>query len=101
MKEKSELPNATHRAAARVASFRRALGITQEQLSIRAGVHWNTIRFLESGRVSRVRVDTLSKIANALGVDIVLLLAEHTTPPVSLAPDPPRSQRKHKRNPAL
>ena len=57
-----------------VRRLRKATRISQAELARRAGVHVNTIRFLESGRVENVRVDTLEAISKAMSVDIAELV---------------------------
>lgn len=47
-------------------------GFSQEELAFEAGVNKNTIWKIETGKVSPT-VETLSKIANALGIDFTTL----------------------------
>ena len=47
-------------------------GFSQEGLAFEAGVNKNTIWKIETGKVSPT-VETLSKIANALGIDFTTL----------------------------
>jgi len=63
----------SHIAAAVAANIRRTRagqGLSQAELARRSGVHVNTVRFIESGRVENVRLDTLEAISNALGCEI-------------------------------
>ncbi len=56
-----------------LASARERTGITQEELSFRAGLHRTEIGLLErGGRIPRI--DTLAKLAGALGVPTSSLL---------------------------
>lgn len=54
----------------RCAASRRALGLTQVQLADLAGVSYRPIYQIEDGR--SIRLDTLIKICDALGMDICL-----------------------------
>lgn len=60
------------RLGARIAVLRKMAGLTQEQLSERAGLQRTHITKIEAGRYA-VNVETLQAIAEALGltVDIV------------------------------
>ena len=53
----------------RIRSLRKAGGITQEELGEKAGLNYKFIGELERGRVN-VSLDSLQKIAEALGVKI-------------------------------
>ena len=53
---------------------RQKLGISQDRLSKMADVTYNTIIKIESGGSQNPTIDTLSKIANALGVSVDELL---------------------------
>ena len=55
------------RDIARLADVRRAAGLTQEQLAALSHVHRVTIARIETG-VACPRIDTLERLANALGV---------------------------------
>ena len=48
---------------------RRRAALTQGELAERAGVGINTIVRIETGEISEPRVSTLSKLANAIGVE--------------------------------
>lgn len=43
--------------------------MTQRDLAFRAGLNVDTVSSIEGGKVKRLRVGTLRKIADALGVD--------------------------------
>jgi transcriptional regulator with XRE-family HTH domain len=58
--------------SARLRRTRRALGLTQDQLAERAGVHRNTIQNLEADHFTTTpsfRIDILLAVAHALGMD--------------------------------
>lgn len=60
----------------RVKEARKRKGWTQAQLATKAGVRRATISQLESGRVQRVNLRVLEKVAKALGVPTLQLLRE-------------------------
>ena len=60
----------------RVKQARMQKGWTQAELAKRAGVRRATISQLESGRVQRVNLPVLDKVAKALGVPTLRLLRE-------------------------
>ena len=47
-------------------------GLTQKQLASEAGVALNTVKNLESGKLKNPTLSTLIKIADALGVSVIL-----------------------------
>jgi transcriptional regulator with XRE-family HTH domain len=53
----------------RVRNLRRALGLSQEEFSVKAGLHRTYISDLESG-LRNPTVTTLNKVAKALKVDL-------------------------------
>lgn len=53
-----------------IKKYRQKLGISQDRLSKMADVTYNTIIKIESGGNQNPTIDTLSKIANALGVSV-------------------------------
>ena len=53
----------------RVSELRRKRGMTQEQLAAKIDTHVTTIAFIEGG-TKFVRLSTLRKLAQALGVEI-------------------------------
>lgn len=59
-----------------VLKYRERKGLTQAQLSKRAGVREATISDYERGKVTRIDLATLEAIARALGIDAALLI-EH------------------------
>jgi transcriptional regulator with XRE-family HTH domain len=60
--------------AANLAKARQRIGISQEEVGFRAGLHPTAVGYLERGvRISRV--DTVVKLAAALGVPVADLFA--------------------------
>lgn len=57
-----------------IKKYRQKLGISQDRLSKMADVTYNTIIKIESGGSQNLTIDTLSKIAKALGVSVDELL---------------------------
>jgi len=55
---------------------RKKLGFSQDKLSKLAGVAYNTIVKIESGENPNPTIDTLERIAKALGVSIEKLFKE-------------------------
>ena len=49
--------------------YRRAAGLSQEQLAERAGVGSTTVARIEAGGMENPRVNTLVKLAKALSID--------------------------------
>ncbi len=58
----------------KIKKHRKKLGISQDRLSKLADVTYNTIIKIESGANTNPTIDTLSKIAKALGVSVDELL---------------------------
>ena len=56
--------------AKNIKKYRKKLGISQDKLSKLADVTYNTIIKIESGATYNPRVETLRRIADALGVGI-------------------------------
>ena len=54
--------------------YRNKQGLTQEALSRRADISYNTIIKLESGAIADPRMNTLRQLASALGVSIDKLI---------------------------
>lgn len=50
--------------------YREKLGISQDKLSKMAGITLHTITKIESGATPNPRIETLKKIADALGVGV-------------------------------
>src|SRR5262245_47228646 len=74
----------------RLARLRRLADLTQESLSERSGVSVDVIRKLEQHRKHSVRLPTLHKLANGLGVEVTGLLG-----------DPPALSAEQGESPAL
>jgi len=58
--------------ADRLRDARRKRGLTQEALAVKSGVGVATIRRIE-GSVSETKIDTIVRLADALGVDLKTL----------------------------
>lgn len=58
----------------RVRQLREARGFTQEKFAEKVDLGYKYYQSLESGRTANPTVDTLEKIAKALGVDVVELM---------------------------
>lgn len=61
--------------APQVVARRKELGLRQEDLALLAGVSERFVRQLEAGK-STVRLDTLTAVLDALGLEIALLRRE-------------------------
>jgi transcriptional regulator with XRE-family HTH domain len=57
-----------------IKKYREKLGISQDKLSKLAGITLHTITKIESGATPDPRIETVKKIADALGVSIDELL---------------------------
>ncbi|EIN00400.1 DNA-binding protein [Paraburkholderia hospita] len=71
------------RLATNLKVLRGKMGVSQEELAKLAGIHRNHMGQIERGRVG-VTIDNLASLAEALGVDEVLLLSEPTEVPTPL-----------------
>lgn len=56
--------------AENIKKYRKKLKLTQEGLSRKADISYNTVIKLESGGITDPRMETLKKLANALNVSI-------------------------------
>jgi transcriptional regulator with XRE-family HTH domain len=65
--------NVAERFGKNLARHRRASGLTQEELALRASVHRTQVGLLEAGQ-RQPRIETLVKLAGALSVDSCTLL---------------------------
>lgn len=63
-----------------IAELRKALGLSQAELSRRSGIKQQTICMLETGKRKTPRLDTAAKLAAALNctVDELLFASDHT-----------------------
>ena len=57
-------------------------GWTRESLAFHSGISWSAIAQIESGRRSDVRLQSLSRLARALGVSIDYLFTGQSPPPL-------------------
>jgi len=57
-----------------LAKLRREKGLTQEGLARKADISFHTVVMLESGGIKNPKIDTVVKLAKALGVSIDKLL---------------------------
>lgn len=60
----------------KIKEYRKKSGVSQQQLSEKAGVSQTIISGLESGRIQNTTVDTIQKIAKALGIEVSKILRE-------------------------
>jgi transcriptional regulator with XRE-family HTH domain len=58
-----------------VRTFRHVAGLTLKAASERAGIHWHQWQQIEAGTVG-ITIDTLARLAMALGVDASELVRE-------------------------
>lgn len=57
-----------------IKKLRKAKGLSQDRLSKLANVSYNSIIKLETGGITNPTIETLQKIAKALGVSVDILL---------------------------
>ena len=74
MKPLNSQITARSRFAVNLRSARLACGFSQEELGARAGLHRNYIGSVERNE-KNISIDTIERLANALGVDVLDLLA--------------------------
>lgn len=60
----------------KIKEYRKKSGVSQQQLSEKAGVSRTIISGLESGRIKNTTADTIQKIAKALGIEVSKILRE-------------------------
>ncbi len=65
-----EAPPIISIVGANVRRLRKAAKLTQTALANKAGLHLNTINFIELARIDTLKLDTLEAIAHALEVDV-------------------------------
>jgi transcriptional regulator with XRE-family HTH domain len=53
-----------------LAKIRKRKGWSQEKLAVESGVSYNTIIKLERGGIKNPKIETVIKLANALGISI-------------------------------
>jgi transcriptional regulator with XRE-family HTH domain len=64
----------------RIRELRDARQLSQTSLARLAGLRKATVSDIENGKTTRIDLETLEKLANALGVDAALLI-DHTGRP--------------------
>lgn len=57
-----------------LAKIRKERGLTQEGLARKANISYHTVIKLESGGIKNPKIETVMKLANALGVSIDMLV---------------------------
>lgn len=72
------------RLLTRIRELREARGLTQESFAERAGLTYKHYQQVEAGRKSDVRLSTLIKMAEGLGLNLSELV-DFDTPPLALA----------------
>ena len=72
--QKKEVNSARKRLALRLRSERALRGLSQEQLADLAGLHRTYVGSVERSE-RNVSIDNIDQLANALGLDIAVLLA--------------------------
>ena len=81
----TEIAHPSTRFAANLTQLRKAADLSQEELSFRASVHRTQISLIEGGH-RMPRLDTLIKLAGALGVTLQDLLAGIAWEPSIVSP---------------
>jgi transcriptional regulator with XRE-family HTH domain len=74
MKPSNSQITARARFAVNLRFARLAIGLSQEELGARSGLHRNYIGSVERNE-KNISIDSMERIANVLGVDVVDLLA--------------------------
>lgn len=64
------MPKENSVIAENMKKYRKKIGVSQDKLSKMANITYNTIIKIESGATYNPRVETLRRIANALGVRV-------------------------------
>jgi transcriptional regulator with XRE-family HTH domain len=80
----------------KVRQLRRAAGMTQQALAVKADLSISVVVHLEAGRITDPRVRTLRKIARALGVTLDDLAGENGGEGEAAEPGAPKRTRKRK-----
>lgn len=75
------------RLLARIRALREARGLTQETFAERAGLTYKHYQQVEAGRKPDVRLSTLIKMAEGLGLKLSEM-ADFDLPPATVAEDP-------------
>ncbi len=77
----------------RIAERRKALGITQVQLAETLGIAQQTMAHYEGG-VSRIAVETLTQLSNALGVSLEEMIGSSASPRAGKRGPAPKLQQQ-------
>jgi transcriptional regulator with XRE-family HTH domain len=86
----------------RVRELRKAAGLTQQSLAVKAGMSVAAVVQIESGKTPDPRLSTLRALAKAMGVRVEELIGNEESghpeqaPPEPPPPDPPKRPRKGK-----
>jgi ribosome-binding protein aMBF1 (putative translation factor) len=80
VRSKPPLNETTRVFGDRVRNRRLALGLSQEAAAARCGIHWTQLGKVERGQRS-LRLETIIKIADGLGVDAGDLVSKLPLPP--------------------
>jgi transcriptional regulator with XRE-family HTH domain len=81
----------------RLRQLRKAAGMTQQALAVKAGLSVTAIVHIEGGRIDDPRGSTLKAIARALGVSLDELMRDDSEGTAPDAPEPPAPKRPRKR----
>ena len=73
---------------ARVRALREAIGLSQEAFAERAGLTYKHYQQVESGRKFDIRLSTLIKMAEGLGLELCEMVDLNATP-LAVGEDPP------------
>jgi transcriptional regulator with XRE-family HTH domain len=92
------LASVRRRLANNLKLFRGKVGMSQEELAHRAGLHRTQLSQIER-ELASVRLDTLVSLAEALGVDEAQLLTQHEETPTPLKSGPKIKDDVPARNP--
>jgi transcriptional regulator with XRE-family HTH domain len=77
----------------RVRELRKAAGLTQQALAVKAGVSVSVVQHIEQGAIPDPRVSTLVQLARAMGVPLDALVEDGGEP----APEKPKGKGKGKK----
>lgn len=82
-----------------IAELRKALGLSQAELSRRSGIKQQTICMLETGKRKTPRLDTAAKLAAALNCTVDELLKDGEPQPEEMRPRLNEGTRSFEDNP--
>jgi DNA-binding Xre family transcriptional regulator len=80
----------------RVREIRVALGLTQAELALQAGVRRATVSRLENARITAIDLAVLEKLADVLGVEPGFLLVRTPTGTATRRPEKRTSRRRRR-----